>query len=99
MQNKLKTVWKDLRQDEKTKVLLLPIAFVISVLTFGLCICIRKDKEDCDLVDVFFWPLDFLHANVKMLFNVCLKAGHGLTAGIIFKFSFLFLSFFKVFFF
>ena len=90
MQNKLKTVWRDLRQDEKTKVLLLPIPFVISVLTFGLCICFRKDKEDCDLVDVFFWPLDFLYANVKMLFNGCLKVGHALTAGIIFNLVFCF---------
>ena len=81
MKKKLKSVWNDLRQDEKTKVILLPIAVVISLLTFGLCICIKEDK-DCDVMDVIFLPVDFFHAHVQMLFNGFLKSTQAFIAGI-----------------
>ena len=66
MQSKLRTYWKNLNEDEKILLLLLPFPIIISVLTFGICICLNKN-EDCSLVDILFWPLDLLHASLEML--------------------------------
>ena len=81
MQSKWKTFWKDLREDERAKVFLLPIPIIISILTFGICVCIREEKEVCDFVDIFLWPVDFLHASIEILFNGTLNVAHGMTAG------------------
>jgi len=66
MKNKLRSYWKNLNQDDKILLLLLPFPVIITVLTFGICICLNK-AGDCNIADVFYWPVDFLHTSNQLI--------------------------------